>query len=343
MHEHSATVEVDLSIVVPVYRSRQSLPLLIDRLNNVLRALDRTYEIILVDDGSPDDSFGVMQELQKTHPQVITVVQLMRNYGQHNALMCGFRHVRGRFVITLDDDLQNPPEEIPKLLHEIERNDFDLVYGCPDDRQHTAFRNVGSSLINLFYRTVYKIPVRVTPFRVIRRQLVDSILSYALNFTFVDGLLGWNTQRVGQVIVEHHPRRHGRSGYSVAKLLVLALNLFTNFSLLPLQLVSAVGLLASLCGMATAAYYLHRYFFGEISVPGYASTIVAILVLGGLQLLSLGLIGEYLGRLHLNVNRKPQYTERHVVNARHAPSASSTPASPDTPTMISSSLVNGES
>ncbi|MEX1233287.1 MAG: glycosyltransferase family 2 protein [Planctomycetaceae bacterium] len=318
-HDIQPTVAVDISIVVPVYRSAQSLPVLIDRLNAVLQTLGRSYEIILVDDGSPDDSFRVMRALQARQPDVITTVQLMRNYGQHNALMCGFRHVRGRYVVTLDDDLQNPPEEIPKLLEAIERGELDLVYGCPDAKQHESWRNAGSALINIFFRTVYKLSVTVTPFRIMRRQLVDSIVPYALNFTYVDGLLCWNTQRVGQVTVEHHARPHGRSGYSLGKLMVLALNLFTNFSLLPLQLVSGVGFAASFIGMITAAFYLYRYLFDQITVPGYASTIVAILVLGGLQLLSLGLIGEYLGRLHLNVNKKPQYTERQATTAGHRP------------------------
>ncbi|MDA0834043.1 MAG: glycosyltransferase family 2 protein [Planctomycetota bacterium] len=308
-------IAVDISIVVPVYRSEKSLPTLIERLNSVLQTLGRTYEIILVDDGSPDDSFRVMQDLQARQPDVITIVQLMRNYGQHNTLMCGFRHVRGRYVVTLDDDLQNPPEEIPRLLDAIETQELDLVYGCPETKRHESWRNAGSALINVFFRTVYKLPVRVTPFRIMRRQLVDSILPYALNFTYVDGLLCWNTQRVGQVVVDHHARSQGRSGYSFGKLMVLALNLFTNFSLLPLQLVSAIGLVASLFGLMTAVFYLYLYLFGQITVPGYASTIVAILVLGGLQLLSLGLIGEYLGRLHLNVNKKPQYTERQVTSA----------------------------
>jgi undecaprenyl-phosphate 4-deoxy-4-formamido-L-arabinose transferase len=136
-----------------------------------------------------------------------------------------------------------------------------------------------------------------------------------LNFTFVDGLLAWNTQRIGHVPVEHHPRQAGRSGYSLRKLLLLALNLFTNFSLIPLQLISLLGFVAALGGLLTAFWYIVLYFSSRIAVPGYASTIVAVLVLGGLQLLSLGVVGEYLGRLHLNVNRKPQYVERHVLDA----------------------------
>jgi undecaprenyl-phosphate 4-deoxy-4-formamido-L-arabinose transferase len=158
---------------------------------------------------------------------------------------------------------------------------------------------------------------------------LEAILSYTKPFTFIDGLLAWNTRRVGMTTVEHHPRAEGRSGDSLTKMVTLAINLFTNFSLLPLQLVSFIGCLAAVSGSLTGLYYVVRYLTGHITTPGYASIIVSILTLGGLQLLGLGIIGEYVGRLHLNVNRKPQYNIRHVVsgdggqqngvsNARHS-------------------------
>jgi undecaprenyl-phosphate 4-deoxy-4-formamido-L-arabinose transferase len=236
----------------------------------------------------------------------------MRNYGQHNALMCGFRHARGAYVITMDDDLQNPPEEIPRLYDAIHANGLDLVYGAYDIKKHGKLRNLGSSLINWFYRQVFRTPVTVTSFRIIRRKLLESIFSYSLNFTFVDGLLAWNTQRVGQVLVDHQPRRAGRSGYSVGKLVVLGLNLFTNFSLLPLQMISVLGLLMAAAGFLAGFYYLCQVCLSQIAVPGYASTIIAIMVFGGVQMMALGIMGEYVGRLHLNVNRKPQYFVRHI-------------------------------
>lgn len=237
----------------------------------------------------------------------------MRNFGQHNALMCAFRHARGDFVVTMDDDLQNPPEEILKLIGAIRDSNLDLVYGTYAEKKHEAWRNIGSRLANAFYRVVFKSNHTVTAFRIIRRELLESIFPYDLNFTYIDGLLAWNTQRIGEVRVEHHARASGRSGYSWGKLLALALNLFTNFSLLPLQIVSALGFTVACGGFLGAIYYLLRYLFIGIPVPGYASTIVAVLSLGGAQLLSLGIIGEYLGRLHLNVNRKPQYVERCVL------------------------------
>jgi polyisoprenyl-phosphate glycosyltransferase len=301
-----------ISIVVPVYRSQNVLPELCARLTKVLDGLGTEYEIVLVDDGSSDGSWDVLETLQKQYSKSVVAVQLMRNFGQHNALMCGFRHTQGQFVITMDDDLQNPPEEIPKLIKAIEDGGYDLVYGVPGRKQHAFGRNVGSRVVNAFFRIVFRLQVTTTSFRAIRRELLDSILSYNLNFTYIDGLLAWNSTRIGEVTVEHHARTSGRSGYSIAKLLTLALNLFANFSLLPLQFASIVGILASVAGLFVGGYYLTRALLNNIAVPGFASIIVAVMTLGGLQLLALGVIGEYIGRMHLNVNRKPQYTIRTI-------------------------------
>jgi polyisoprenyl-phosphate glycosyltransferase len=305
----------DVSVVIPVYRSRETLNPLIDRLVAALEGTSLSYEIICVDDGSPDDSWLELSRIQRTYPNQVVAVQLMRNFGQHNALMCGFRHACGRYLVTMDDDLQHPPEELPRLVAAIESTNHDLVYGVPLDRQHQSWRNLGSAVVTAFYRHVFRMRVTPSAFRIVRRELIEAILSYDLNYTYVDGLLAWNTRRIGQLPVRHEARKVGRSGYSVGKLLVLALNLFTNFSLLPLQVVSLCGFLAAAAGFAIGGYYLVEYFLNRIVVPGYASIIVAIFLLGGLQLLALGIMGEYLGRLHLNVNRKPQYTIRSIRSA----------------------------
>jgi glycosyltransferase involved in cell wall biosynthesis len=303
--------DLDLSIVIPVYNSAGTLDQLHERLTKTLSSLTKSYEILLVDDGSRDQSWPAMQALCAKDPVHVVAVQLMRNYGQHNTLMCGLGMARGAHIITMDDDLQNPPEEIPKLLAHIKQHSLDLVYGCPSNREHAAWRNLGSSIVWHFYRTVFRNPVTPTPFRVMTHQLAQSVMFYDLNFTYLDGLLAWCTSRIAGVEVEHHPRAEGNSGYSLGKLLALALNLYTNFSLIPLQLVSALGLATALCGFGVGFFYLFQYLISNIAVPGFASTIIAVLILGGAQLLALGVIGEYLGRLHLNVNRKPQYVIRH--------------------------------
>jgi polyisoprenyl-phosphate glycosyltransferase len=306
----------DLSVVIPVYRSAETLRELVRRLNAVLADAGLEYELIFVDDCSPDRSWDILEELHREHPERIHAIQLMRNYGQHNALMCGFRHARGATIVTMDDDLQNPPEEIPKLLAAMRERDLDLVYGRYEAKQHRSWRNLGSTIVNAFFKLVFRTSIRVTSFRIMRRELMASICRYDLNFTFIDGLLAWNTQRVGETLVAHHPRREGRSGYSIAKLLLLALNLFTNFSLLPLQVISVIGSLTAALGLGLGVYYLVLHLLSQITVPGYASIMVAVLTLGGLQLLSLGVMGEYLGRLHLNVNRKPQYVTRQTLGTK---------------------------
>ncbi len=307
---------IHVSVVVPVYRSESTLRPLVARLLRVLEQTGLDHEVVLVEDGGQDGSWKVLRDLQATNPDRIVVIQLMRNYGQHNALMCGFRHARGDFIVTLDDDLQNPPEEIPKLLDLIRTGEYDLVYGMYSTKEHSRFRNAGSTFVNAFYRFVFKSEATISSFRAIHRPLLESIFPYDLNFTFVDGLLAWNTQRIGQVEVEHHPRALGRSGYNLRKLVVLALNLITNFSLLPLQIVSWFGLALSGVGFLLAVFYLIQSLRSQIVVAGYASLIIAILVVGGTQLLALGIAGEYLGRLHLNVNRQPQYTMRAIVRGR---------------------------
>lgn len=304
--------KIEISIVVPVYNSATTLGQLLERLTKVLSPIVLRYEIILVDDGSRDESWSVMQALRDIYGKHLITVQLMRNYGQHNALMCGLGVACGEYVVTMDDDLQNPPEEIPRLLAHIKQHNLDLVYGCPSNREHAAWRNLGSNIVWHFYRTVFRNPVTPTPFRIMRHQLAHSVKFYDLNFTYLDGLLAWCTSRIAGVEVEHHPRAQGSSGYSLGKLLSLALNLYTNFSLIPLQIVSGLGFVTAASGFLVGVYYLFQYLASSIVVPGFASTIIAILILGGAQLLALGVIGEYLGRLHLNVNRKPQYVIRRL-------------------------------
>lgn len=297
-------------MVIPVYRGAATIASVVAGVIECVKSSETPAEIILVDDASPDDAWSVLKELHARFPENVRAIRLMRNFGQHNALMCGLRHAKGDYIITMDDDGQHPPEEIPKLIWAIEETDADVVYGVPKERNHASWRNLGSWLVVNFYKWVFRTKVTPSAFRIMRRQVVEAILSYDLNYTYIDGLLAWNTDRIAQVEVEHRPRTHGRSGYNFAKLFTLAMNLFTNFSLVPLQVVSITGFVVAIGGILLGLYYLVQRLVGGIAVPGYASIIVAVLVLGGLQMLSLGIIGEYLGRVHLNINKRPQYSIR---------------------------------
>jgi polyisoprenyl-phosphate glycosyltransferase len=319
---------VDISIVIPVYRSKDTLRPLTERICAVMNQMGLQYEIVFVNDDSPDSAWEIIEALHAESPERIVGIDLTRNFGQHNALMCGFREARGRYVLTMDDDLQHLPEEIPKLISTLEREELDVVYGRYLEKRHKRWRNAGSSALNAVYKRVFAIKQEFTSLRLIRREIVDAALAYDLNFTFIDGLLAWNTRRIGGVDVAHAARSVGKSGYSLSKLILLSFNLLTNFSLLPLQLASVTGLIAAATGLGVGLFYLCRALLGAIVVPGYASLITCVLFLGGIQLLSLGIIGEYVGRLHLNVSRKPQYRIRHKLTARPAAEANEPSRSP---------------
>lgn len=303
----------EYSIVIPVYGRGDCLAELVQRLDTKFNDLNWTSpEVIMIDDCGTNESWERIQEITSSR-QNTKAIQLSRNFGQHNAIMCGFHHTSGDVIITMDDDLQQEPESIPILIDALRLDDLDLVYGAYAQKQHAFGRNLGSNLVNRFYRLIFKSPVTVTSFRAIRQELVSSILRYELNFTYIDGLLAWNTTRIGTADILHHERRSGQSGYTLSKLLGLAMNIFTNFSLLPLQVVTFLGVTSAFLGIGLGCWYALAALLTKISVPGYASTIVAVLVLGGFQLLSLGIMGEYIGRLHLNVNRKPQFTVRKII------------------------------
>jgi glycosyltransferase involved in cell wall biosynthesis len=299
---------IEYSVVIPVYNSEATLEELYSRLQSVLKPISGNFEIIFIDDASHDRSWQKLEELHSRDNRV-KVIQLMYNFGQHNAIMCGFHFVQGEYVITMDDDLQNPPEEIPKLIDRIKEG-YDLVYGEYLSKKHNWFRNIGSSLVQLMYRKVFNVYNNLSAFRIIKRQLIQNILNYDRNYVFIDGLLAWNTKNIGEIRVLHRERKHGRSGYGLGKLITLSLNMITNFSVVPLQMASILGLLFALLGFIMGVlFFVKKIIFG-IPLTGYASLIVAITIFSGIQLLSLGLIGEYIGRIHININKRPQYEIR---------------------------------
>lgn len=307
-------IKLDLSVVIPVYNSAQTLSELVERLEKVLKEIvNNKYELVFVNDGSTDSSWNILKELAESNGKIIAI-NLTRNFGQHNALMCGFSRAIGKYIITIDDDLQNPPEEIPKLYNEIQ-NGYDVVYGIYDIKKHTKFRNLGSIIVQFLYRRVFNIDTRLTSFRIMKRQIVEFLLSYEKSFTFIDGIIAWYTKKIKNVIVRHQNRKIGNSGYSLKKLIILALNMVTNFSLIPLQIASLTGLFFSFVGFIFGAFFLIKKIFFGIPVSGFTSTIVAITIFSGVQLLTVGILGEYVGRIHINVNKRPQYAIRDIVKS----------------------------
>ena len=265
-----------------------------------------------MDDGGPGERWPIIKELCSADPEHISALQLGRNYGQHNALLCGFARTRGEIVITLDDDLQQPPEEIPKLVKAIE-DGAEVVFGLPKDKKHPGLRNLGSAFVQVTFQRTFATHARPSAFRGVARRVVDEVVRFDKSHIYLDGLFAWVTNRIVEVDVEHLPREEGESGYSVRKLLALTLNFVTNSSLKPLQYSSVIGLLLSIISLSLAAYLVVRYFVVGIPVAGYASIFVLISLTGGIQLLSLGIIGEYIGRILMNSNGKPAFSVRQEI------------------------------
>lgn len=299
-----------LSIVVPVYNSEQTLENLIQRLERVLEGLCPAYEIILVNDGSRDQSWQKIGEVSAGHPQVVGV-NLMRNYGQHAALLCGLRQARYDVTITLDDDLQNPPEEIPHLLAELQRG-FDVVYGTPQKQQHGLWRNLASYITRLALQSTMGLENarNASAYRAIRTQIRSAFENYQSPFVILDVLLTWGTMRFSAIPVRHEPRQVGVSNYTFRSLVRHAINMTTGFTVVPLQLASLMGFAFALFGILVLIYVVGRYLIQGGSVPGFSFLASTIAIFSGVQLFALGIIGEYLARMHFRLMEKPTYVIR---------------------------------
>lgn len=299
-----------LSVVIPVYGSEAALPSLVQRLQPVLAAVAREYELVLVNDGSPDWSWEVIEQLTGQHDWV-RGIRLMRNYGQHNALLAGIRAARFEIIVTMDDDLQHPPEELPKLLAKMQEG-YDVVYGTPESEQHGLLRDLASLITKIALQSAMGAETArvVCAWRVFRTSLRDAFAGYHNPFVSIDVLLTWGTTKFGSVRVRHDPRTIGKSNYTLSKLVRHALNMMTGFSVLPLQIASFIGFAFTLFGIGVLLYVLGRYFTTGTSVAGFPFLASIIAIFSGAQLFALGIIGEYLARMHFRSMDKPPYTVR---------------------------------
>lgn len=297
-----------VSVVVPVYNSDGSLPLLVDRVREVLKPGEQLGELILVNDGSRDHSWQVIEGLAARFSWV-RGVNLMRNYGQHNALLCGIRAARYETVVTIDDDLQMPPEDIPKLLAQLEQG-YDVVYGTPQQEAHGFARNVASRFTKLALQSAMGADTarNVSAFRAFRTHLREAFSNYGGPYVSIDVLLTWGTKNFSAVAVRNEPRTIGASNYTFGKLLAHAMNMMTGFSTVPLQIASITGFLFTFFGFGVLLYVLGRYLINGGSVPGFPFLASVIAIFSGAQLFALGIIGEYLARMHFRMMDRPSYT-----------------------------------
>lgn len=296
-----------VSIVIPVYNSEQTLQDLVGRLGQLRDHGVAIEEVVLVNDGSRDRSWSIITDIA-SRQHWIRGINLMRNYGQHNALLAGIRAARCDVTVTMDDDLQNPPEEIPRLLAPLEEG-YDVVYGAPVAEQHGACRNVASRITKVVLQSAMGAETarNVSAFRAFRTRLREAFQDYRAPYVSIDVLLTWATTRFTVVRVKHFPRAAGVSNYDLPRLIAHALNMVTGFSTIPLRVASMVGFVSTMFGIGVLGLVLGRYLLQGASVPGFAFLASIVAIFAGAQLFGLGIMGEYLARLHFRMMDRPTY------------------------------------
>jgi glycosyltransferase involved in cell wall biosynthesis len=300
-----------LSIVVAIYNGASTIGRLVDELTRL--DIEGGLEIVLVNDGSADNSLDVCRKLVNETQLPVTLVNLSRNFGEHNAIMAGLAHVRGGHVITMDDDLQNPPLEVVRLYNYTRHEGKDVVYTYYAKKHHAAWRNLGSWMTNRMAGILIDKPkdVYLSSFRCMSAFVVESIRHYNGPFPYIDGMILQITQDIGRLQVEHMPREVGSSNYTLRRLIRLWLSMFLNFSVMPLRIGTVLGLMMSVLGLIGVAMVFYEHLVSATPL-GWGSIMTAILMFSGVQLLILGITGEYLGRLYLTTNRRPQFVVRDV-------------------------------
>jgi undecaprenyl-phosphate 4-deoxy-4-formamido-L-arabinose transferase len=306
-----------LSIIIPVYRGAATIGVLVEALSR-LRP-EGGLEIVLVNDGSPDDSDAACRAALSVASVPLTYIEHARNYGEHNAVMTGLRHARGAYIITMDDDLQNPVEEVLKLYDHARLGHWDVVYTRYAIKQHEGWRNLGSRFANKVADWLIDKPrgLYLSSFRCMSALVVRAVTRYRGPYPYIDGLIMQVTQRIDSIEVRHLPRAQGRSNYTLRRLVRLWLNLATSFSLLPLRIATFAGIAMAVLGAAGAVATIIEALFTRGTPSGWASTMTVILLVGGVQSMILGILGEYVGRTFLSANGKPQGTVRCVERADH--------------------------
>ena len=295
----------NLSVVIPVFLSGKRILTLVDRLYELYDECN--LEVVLVNDGSTDDTHLYCEEATSIHENVV-YIELRKNYGEHNAVMCGLNHCTGDYVAIIDDDFQNPPEEIEKLLMIADR--YDVVYSFYKKKEHHWLRNIASK-INDYVATILMDKPKglyLSSFKIINREIIDEIIKYKGPFPYIDGLILRVTSSVGQIEVAHNSRKNGKSNYTLAKLIHLWLNMFINFSIKPMRFLILVGLAVSSVSLLFTIWIVVEKISKPELIIGWASITTLMMLFFGVQFVFFGLIGEYLGKQYLDQNGTPQWT-----------------------------------
>lgn len=303
------------SIIIPVYNGAQSIGRLTDELIAKISPLFR-MEIILINDCSPDNSEEVCIGITKKHPDYVSFYSLAINVGEHNAVMAGLNKCTGDYAIIIDDDFQNPVSEVMKVMSYMIQNDYDVVYTYYKEMKQPLFRRLGSSFNDKVANIMLKKPknLYLSSFKIINRFLIDEVIKYNLPYPYIDGLILRTTSNIGKIEVLHNPRVAGRSNYTLRRLIRLWLNMFTNFSILPLRISIILGFIFSIIGFLIGIDAVIEKFVNPGVPLGYTFLVVIISLYAGIQLMAIGMVGEYLGRIFMSNNKKPQYSIRKSFN-----------------------------
>jgi polyisoprenyl-phosphate glycosyltransferase len=302
--------KIDFSVVIPVYNSENTLEELAQRISTVFAGLNSSFEIIMIDDGSRDSSWNVLMRIREVNRDV-EIIRLIRNFGQHNATLCGFRHAQGRYVIVMDDDLQNPPEEIPKLIKKIEQG-YAVVYGAYEEKKHGFVENVLSKAFQRLIHYILHIPssTMISSFVICKREVIQNAVTTRTAFPFLTALITRNTpiDKITNASVKHVERKIGKSNYNILRWLKVSFSLIINYSSLPLEIVAAVGIIASCASVLFGLYIvIARILNPSYGVIGWNSLMVATALLGGLILTAMSVVGEYLRRIIAEISYEQQY------------------------------------
>jgi len=299
----------DFSIIVPVYNSALTLDTLFFEINEALK--DFTFQIVFVNDNSFDNSWQKLKNLHENNENILAI-NLAKNVGQHTALFCGMQMVKGKYIITLDDDLQIKPAEILKLYKAIKEEKADLVYGVFPEKKHSKVRNSGSRFFGKIFSSYASTPRNGSSFKIIKNEVISSIIEHNHHNIYIDELLGWYSKKTSFIAVDHNQRQEGSSGYSFIKLVKLAINLFINYTALPLKFISFLGIFSSIISFVIGIYFIYQKFVIGAEM-GFTAVIVSIFFSTGLILFSLGIIGEYLSRIFLLQTGKPSFKIKEIL------------------------------
>lgn len=305
-----------VSIVIPTYKGEKSIAKLVEQL--ILQLCEISLEIIIVNDSSPDESHSVCMNIQKNYPFVVRYIRLGKNVGEHSAVMAGLNYAAGDYVAIIDDDFQNPPIEVLRLVEYTLDNHFDVVYTAYTEKKHSWFRNFGSWVNDVSASMLLGKPrsLYLSSFKCLSRYVLAEIIKYKGPFPYVDGLILKCTDNIGVLTVEHSDRAEGESGYTFKKLMQLWLNMAINFSFLPLRISFILGILFATLGVGYSFYTIMHKIFDPSLPTGWASLIITICIFSGVQLILLGVIGEYLGKVLMGVNQLPQYSVKGDYNSK---------------------------